>query len=526
MRATIRLRRGMALKALDADHEAVAELGGVLPDLEGLERLDCLLYLGRAEIWCERHAEALDYAEQAVALADTLGDAGGQAAAAALVSNALAMRGDEGDMDRALSLGDEALARWPAGAARLRARRPPPLAGGREVLDRGLRRLRLLRRPRPRSRRRGPERPRSSSAAAGSTRWRASAWASTRWRSRSSRESWRSPASSGRPVRTSRTTSPSCSGRSCDLAAARAASETALDASRDLAFGMPRRFALSDLLQTDLLAGDIGRAQADWPALWEDAERGGRLDALAVRSARRRTGRDRAARRADRERRRVGGEGRRGHRAHPPPEVRGAGACAPRSRARPARPQRGGLTASSGGGRARGRARQPRRPVADARVARRRRWPRPGDEAGAEVAIGDARGLLTAFAETLSPGPRGDPARLAPPRASSSTFGREPGSGGAADGGDPPRGPPVAVERSARPPGIAPTRPRPERVRVVIDEHVRPDLDGVRPLRRGTERHARHAVPVRLLLEAARVGRDDARLGRRRGEGEVPERLQ
>jgi tetratricopeptide (TPR) repeat protein len=56
-----------------------------------------------------------------------------------------------------------------------------------------------------------------------------------------------------------------------DLAAARAANETALDASRDLAFGMPRRFALSDLLQTDLLAGDIGRAQADWPALWEDA---------------------------------------------------------------------------------------------------------------------------------------------------------------------------------------------------------------------------------------------------------------
>ncbi len=34
---------------------------------------------------------------------------------------------------------------------------------------------------------------------------------------------------------------------------------------------MPRRFALSDLLQTALLDGDVGRAQADWPALWEDA---------------------------------------------------------------------------------------------------------------------------------------------------------------------------------------------------------------------------------------------------------------
>jgi tetratricopeptide (TPR) repeat protein len=56
-----------------------------------------------------------------------------------------------------------------------------------------------------------------------------------------------------------------------DLDAARAATETALEASRALAFGMPRRFALSDLLFTALLAGDVGRAQADWPALWEDA---------------------------------------------------------------------------------------------------------------------------------------------------------------------------------------------------------------------------------------------------------------
>ena len=56
-----------------------------------------------------------------------------------------------------------------------------------------------------------------------------------------------------------------------DLDAARAANEAALEAARNLSFAMPRRFALSDLLQTALLAGDVGRAQADWPALWEDA---------------------------------------------------------------------------------------------------------------------------------------------------------------------------------------------------------------------------------------------------------------
>jgi len=116
LRRTIRLRRGMALKALDSDPEAVDELASVLPELEGEERLDGLLYLGRAEIWCERHEEALGYGEQALAFAEELGDEPGIAAASALVSNALGMRGDEGDAERAIALGDDALARWPAGA--------------------------------------------------------------------------------------------------------------------------------------------------------------------------------------------------------------------------------------------------------------------------------------------------------------------------------------------------------------------------------------------------------------------------
>ena len=41
----------------------------------------------------------------------------------------------------------------------------------------------------------------------------------------------------------------------------------------------------------------------------------------------------------------------------------------------------------------------------------------------------------------------------------------------------------------------------------------------------GRERHARHAVPVRLLLQAAGVGEDHARLRGERGEVEVAERL-
>jgi tetratricopeptide (TPR) repeat protein len=57
-----------------------------------------------------------------------------------------------------------------------------------------------------------------------------------------------------------------------DLAEARRRSEQALEQSAAETFGMPRQFAGSDLLFTALLAGDIGRAQAAWPSLWEGAE--------------------------------------------------------------------------------------------------------------------------------------------------------------------------------------------------------------------------------------------------------------
>ena len=185
-RASIRLRRGIALKALDADHEAAAELAAVVPSLDGTERLDGLLYAGRAEVWCERHEEALGYAERALAYAEELGDPDGRAAALGLISDALAMRGDAGDLDRALALGDEALAALAHGRAWLRARRSPPPAVGRQVLDGRLRRLRALRQPRAARSRATSGARTSSSAAAGWTRWRASGWASTRWRSRSS----------------------------------------------------------------------------------------------------------------------------------------------------------------------------------------------------------------------------------------------------------------------------------------------------------------------------------------------------
>src|SRR5581483_11241345 len=57
-----------------------------------------------------------------------------------------------------------------------------------------------------------------------------------------------------------------------DLGEARRRSEEALELSPAAGFGMPKQFAGSDLLFTDLLAGDIGRAQTEWAKRWREAD--------------------------------------------------------------------------------------------------------------------------------------------------------------------------------------------------------------------------------------------------------------
>ena len=266
----IRLRRGMALKALDADHEAVTELAPLLPELEGPDRLDGLLYAGRAEIWCERHEEAHRYAEDALAFAERLGDLAGRAAAEALLSNALAMRGDEGDVERAVALGDEALARWPAGtrgyehADHLHLQADVKYWTGdyRGAADLAVR-----------ARQTGGEvQSVHALLRGGGIDAMVSAGLGEHEAALAKLDAIMAIA---RELGEAGAYLPNYQSmifrEVLDLPAARAANEVALDAARDLTFGMPRRFALSDLLQTALLDGDIGRAQADWPALWEDA---------------------------------------------------------------------------------------------------------------------------------------------------------------------------------------------------------------------------------------------------------------
>ena len=270
MRTTIRLRRGMALKSLDADHEAAAELAEALPELEGAERLDGLLYAGRAEIWCERHDEALRYGEEALAFAESRGEPDGRAAALAVVSNALAMRGEDGDLERAVALGDEALEVWPAGARdyehadhlHLQANAKYWTGDYRGAAAYGAR-----------AREAGGE---IQSAHAllrgGGIDAMASVGLGEHEAALAKLDAMLAIAQNLGRAGSYLSNYQSVIFRELgDLDAARAANEAALEASREMSFAMPRRFALSDLLQTAILDGDVGRAQADWPALWEDA---------------------------------------------------------------------------------------------------------------------------------------------------------------------------------------------------------------------------------------------------------------
>ena len=101
---------------VEADDEAgAASLRGLIPNLEGRELLDALLALGRVAMWAEQTDEALACAERSIELADA-GDPEMRGPALALLSQVLGQRGLDGDLDRALALGDRALEAWVPGA--------------------------------------------------------------------------------------------------------------------------------------------------------------------------------------------------------------------------------------------------------------------------------------------------------------------------------------------------------------------------------------------------------------------------
>ena len=270
LRRGIRLQRGLALVELQDYERAKEEIVGLLPELAGEERLEALLFLGHATIWTESDAETLATAEQALALAKELGDNAAIPAALALESEGLAMRGAEGDLERALELGDQALEVWAPGA------RPFDLTNFLHLhanlkcwtgqFDHS---VDLSRQTRAMA---TDVHSAESLLRGGGLEALALAGLG---RHEEAIAIWDEFVEVGRELGAKTNVVLNYSALAYrelyDLDEARRRSEEALELSAGLTFGMPTQFARSDLLFTQLLAGDIGGAQAVWPSLWEGA---------------------------------------------------------------------------------------------------------------------------------------------------------------------------------------------------------------------------------------------------------------
>ena len=122
LRRRIAFEKGVALVELGDYPAAADELSKLIPQLEGQQKLDALLARAHATLWTERDVETLEIAEEALPLAEKVGDDTAIPAALAAKSQALAMRGADGDLDDALELGDRALELWVPGTRALSLR--------------------------------------------------------------------------------------------------------------------------------------------------------------------------------------------------------------------------------------------------------------------------------------------------------------------------------------------------------------------------------------------------------------------
>ncbi|MEP6759361.1 MAG: AAA family ATPase, partial [Actinomycetota bacterium] len=118
-RRRIRLRLGVALAELGEYAHADEELAALLPELQGRDLVEGLLARASATFWTEQDEETLRLAERAAGLAAEIGAPDLEAPAVARWGSAHAMRGHDGDLDRAIELGDRALAMWVPGARQM-----------------------------------------------------------------------------------------------------------------------------------------------------------------------------------------------------------------------------------------------------------------------------------------------------------------------------------------------------------------------------------------------------------------------
>jgi tetratricopeptide (TPR) repeat protein len=115
LRRRVRLQRALSLIELTDFEAGTADIDELLPDLDGPDRIDALLARARASIWLEQFDIGFGAGETARDLAEAAGDAERAAAALGYLAGLETLRGR---LDESILAGEEAFRRWVPGARR------------------------------------------------------------------------------------------------------------------------------------------------------------------------------------------------------------------------------------------------------------------------------------------------------------------------------------------------------------------------------------------------------------------------
>ncbi len=114
-RAEITLMQGRALVELGDFARGADVLDSIIGALEGRDQIEALLSRARAAFWLEETEQVAALGETATELADGLGARDLLGPAPSFVAVANSTRGEEGDLDRAIAIGNRALEVWVPG---------------------------------------------------------------------------------------------------------------------------------------------------------------------------------------------------------------------------------------------------------------------------------------------------------------------------------------------------------------------------------------------------------------------------
>ena len=273
VRTRILLARGLALVKLEEFQRADEALRELIPELDGLDELEAVLARTRATYWTEQTDETLALSHRAIELAERLDARDALAPATARLAEAYAMRGDPGDLDRALQLSERAAEIWVPGARTADLAEHSHLFADIHYWTGDYPRVLELSQ---KARAHAVEASSAEARLRGGGMYGLTLCAMGRYEEALAifEDAIALGRDLGRPVRVPLNYSTAAFRELQDFAEARRRSEEALEQAGWAGFQMPRMNSLVDLVVTDLLEGRIGKAEAAWPRVWDEVRAG------------------------------------------------------------------------------------------------------------------------------------------------------------------------------------------------------------------------------------------------------------